>query len=78
MVFRKSPCVNRKACKKDAEVTLDPTILLGADKWSEIAECDCNEPYVFVYSVMPQISLVNFARKLAKEKNMKVIFYRVR
>ncbi|MEE1317873.1 MAG: polysaccharide pyruvyl transferase family protein [Ruminococcus sp.] len=61
-------------CKKNAEVTLDPTILLGADKWGEIAECDCNEPYVFVYSVMPQISLVNFACKLAEEKNMKVIF----
>lgn len=61
-------------CKKEAVVTLDPTILLSADKWSEIAECDCNEPYVFVYSVMPQISLVNYACKLAKEKNMKVIF----
>ena len=61
-------------CKKEAEVNLDPTILLNAEKWSEVAECDCDEPYVFVYSVMPQISLVNFALKLAKEKKMKVIF----
>lgn len=59
---------------KESEVHLDPTILLGADKWSEIAQCDTTEPYVLVYSVMPQISLVDFACKLAEEKNMKVIF----
>ena len=59
---------------KESEVHLDPTILLSADKWSEIAQCDTTEPYVLVYSVMPQISLVDFAVKLAKEKNMKVIY----
>ncbi|MEE0060023.1 MAG: polysaccharide pyruvyl transferase family protein [Acutalibacteraceae bacterium] len=64
----------KELCQKEAVVTLDPTILLSAEKWSEIAECDINEPYVFVYSVMPQISLVEFACKLAKEKNMKVVF----
>ena len=59
---------------KESEVHLDPTLLLSADKWSEIAQCDTTEPYVLVYSVMPQISLIDFACKLAEEKNMKVIF----
>jgi len=61
-------------CNKEAVVNLDPTFLLTAEKWGEIAECDCNEPYVFVYSVMPHYDLVKFARKLAQENNMKVIF----
>lgn len=61
-------------CNKEAQVSLDPTLLLSAEKWGEIAKCDCKEPYVLVYSVMPQISLVDFACKLAKSKNMKVIF----
>lgn len=64
----------KELCGKPAEINLDPTLLLGADKWSEIAQAPANEPYVLIYTVMPQISLVDFARKLAKEKNMKIIF----
>ena len=67
--------LTKELCGKDAFVSLDPTILLNADKWSEIAQApSTSEPYILIYTVMPQISLVDFARKLAKEKNMKIIF----
>lgn len=59
---------------KDAVLNLDPTILLGADKWGKIAKTNVTEPYVLVFTVMPQISLIKFAKKLGKEKNMKVIY----
>lgn len=64
----------KELCGKEAVVNLDPTLLLGADKWSEIAQAPANEPYILIYTVMPQISLVDFACNLAKEKNMKVIY----
>ncbi len=65
----------KELCNKESEVSLDPTLLLGEKKWSEIAETSCDEPYILIYTVMPQISLLSFAEKLSVEKGgMKIIY----
>lgn len=60
-------------CGKTAVVSLDPTMLLDAAKWRAIAKGKEQAPYILVYSLMMEKGPLEFARKLAKEKNMKVI-----
>lgn len=66
-------CHVKELCGKTAEVSLDPTMLLSAEKWREIAVSREQEPYILVYSLMMEKGPLEFARKLAKEKKMKVI-----
>lgn len=60
-------------CGKTAEVSVDPTMLLRAEEWEKLAVDPEEEPYILVYSLMREKGPLKFARKLAKEKNMKVI-----
>lgn len=60
-------------CGKTAEVSVDPTMLLRAEEWEKLAVDPEEKPYILVYSLMREKGPLKFARKLAKEKNMKVI-----
>lgn len=59
---------------KDAYTHLDPSLLLSADEWSEIAVRKLQQPYILIYTANPPISLVEFAKKLSEEKNMPIYY----
>lgn len=64
--------------KKQCEVVLDPTLLLNKSRWEKLIvenERLEKEKYIFVYIIAPTPSLLNFARKLGKEKKAKVICF---
>ena len=62
---------------KNASVVLDPTLLLNYDEWKEIMpkECENKEKYIFVYLIAYTPTILEFARKFAKEKGYKIICF---
>ena len=63
----------QQLCQKEAKVHLDPSMLLSKEQWSEIAQVKEEQPYILIYTLWEKPGLMEFARKLAKEKNMKII-----
>ncbi len=55
----------------DAPVVLDPVLLLKRDEWETLIS-PIEQKYVFVYQAEKQPSLIEFAKKIAKKKGMKV------
>lgn len=62
--------------RDDVHVDIDPTLLLNQENWEELVgkEGPVKGDYIFIYSVHPQNHMIEYAKKLAKEKNMKVIY----
>lgn len=54
---------------------LDPTLLLSKEEWLEFLgkHKKEKEPFIFVYNLNRNVHVKNFALKLAKEKNLKII-----
>lgn len=63
---------------RDVPVTLDPTLLLSKEEWNVIAgdEKQFGEPYVFAYFLGANKSYREEAKKLAKEKQLKIVTLR--
>lgn len=59
---------------KTAETHLDPTLLISPDEWKKIAVSKINKPYILIFTANPPVSLVNFALKLSKEKNLPIYY----
>lgn len=59
---------------RDAETHLDPSLLLSAEQWSKIAVRKVDKPYLLIFTANPQISLISFAKKLAKEKGLDIYY----
>lgn len=59
---------------RDAVTHLDPSLLLSTDEWSKIAVRKINKPYILVFTANPPSSLVSFAKKLSKEKNLPIYY----
>lgn len=57
---------------RTAETHLDPTLLISADEWKKIAVSKIDKPYILIFTANPAVSLVDFALKLSKEKNLPV------
>jgi len=57
---------------RTAETHLDPTLLISADEWKKIAVSKIDKPYILIFTANPAVSLVDFAIKLSKEKNLPV------
>lgn len=58
---------------KDIEWVLDPTLLLKSSEWLKIANNRKVNNYVLVYKITEDPKLYYCARKIAKEKNCKII-----
>lgn len=58
----------------DMEVNIDPTFLLSSDTYNDIAVKPSEEKYVLVFSVNMPVNLLEYAKKLAALKNLKVIY----
>lgn len=66
-------------CGLDADVVLDPTLLLNRDAWEKLASKSHrnkqqDEKYVLVYTVDPPYLLHEVALKYARQHNFKIIF----
>ncbi len=61
---------------KDAEVVLDPTLMLDEDEWSSLAaksKINVEESYIFCYFLGETQAHRDFARELAKVKSLKLV-----
>ncbi len=63
--------------KKESQVVLDPTLLLNEHEWEKLIKSERieKEKYIFVYIIAYTPTLLEFARKLGKERNCKVICF---
>ncbi len=63
---------------RDVEITLDPTLLLNSSDWNNIIDKtnieNINYDYILLYIIAPNNDIIEFARKLAKKKNCKIIY----
>ena len=54
---------------------LDPTLLYDGNYWRKFASQRLiNEPYIFVYMLRPDRGVIELARRVAKEKNCKIVY----
>lgn len=59
---------------KRVEVVLDPTLLLDKQEYEKILiEPKIKEKYLFIYCVLPDKRLIKIAKKIAKQKGLKII-----
>lgn len=60
---------------KNVDVSLDPTLLLSKNEWGKIAiDTKKNEEYLLLYTVDKPVKLIDYARRIAREKNLKIIY----
>ena len=60
---------------KEAVQHVDPTLTLSATEWKKLVkEKPCKENYVFMYTVMDPVKSYQFAKKLADEKGLTLIY----
>lgn len=56
---------------------VDPTFLLGKQKWEKIAvKPVIKEPYILYFALSPNIDLLNYAIKISKESGIRLINFR--
>lgn len=61
--------------KREATVVLDPTLLVTKEQWNEISpENNQSEKYILVYLLAETKSIFKFAKTLAKDKNLKIVY----
>lgn len=71
--FSSKSLVNTPSTLKSV-VSADPTLLLSSSQWeSLIADSPADSEYIFVYDVLKNKSLYDYALRLSEKKNMKVI-----
>lgn len=59
----------------DAQVVLDPTLLLGGEDWSKVARPSRQtKGYVFAYSVSERRKTLSHARRIARRMNADLVF----
>ncbi len=60
---------------KEAEAVCDPSLLLTLEEWDALAiDTPEKEPYLLAYQMVPSRTFVNFVKKVAKKKSLKVIY----
>ena len=69
--------VVRELTGRNSELVLDPTLLLNKYEWENMINNERieKEKYIFVYVIAYTPTLLEFARKLGKERNCKVICF---
>lgn len=64
-----------EALEREVEVCVDPTLLLSAEDWDEIAgKKKTGERYVFLYMLGDDIKVKKLAEKFAKQKSLRLVF----
>lgn len=63
-----------EALNRNSVVSIDPSCLLSADTWNNIAEKPKEKDYVLLYTLEKSAKLESLAKELAKKHNTKVIY----
>ena len=64
-----------KILHKRVEVVSDPCMLLSKDEWKKVTKIpDIKKPYILVYQLSVSPDIVNMAKKISKQENLKIIF----
>lgn len=62
-------------CGKSAVIVPDPTLLLNQKEWYDLCIAPKEKkPYILVYKITKADKLLEFAKNLAKEKGLKIIY----
>lgn len=62
-------------CNIDSYLCLDPTLLLGSDKWSTFCQPPKQDKkYILIYRVQPPKNLINYAKKLSEQTGYEIIY----
>lgn len=65
----------KSECSLNASVNLDPTLILGADKWKSFAKKpDINKKYILIYTIQPPVNLIKYAKILAEKTGCELIY----
>lgn len=64
----------KQATGREVPVVLDPTLLLTEKDWSAVANDVPQKGYILVYTVLYSDGLLDYARKLSKEKGLPVLY----
>lgn len=60
--------------QREAEIVLDPTLLLGYNDWGRIErQVKVPQKYILIYQIRKSSNLSRYALEIAREKNMQVI-----
>ncbi len=64
----------KKVYDSEILINVDPTVLIEKEEWNEIADASNlnHSKYIFVYVMQPSNELYEVAKKLAKEKGLKI------
>lgn len=65
----------RELQQDEAKVHCDPTLLLSAQEWSEVASPARGERYILIYHVLKPDYLIEKAMELSKKTGLKVILF---
>lgn len=62
-------------CCKECSLMPDPTLLLDAEKWSEVSkEPNIKNPYILIYKITKEENLISFAKKLSRETGLPIVY----
>ena len=59
---------------REAEVNIDPTLLLTKQQWDKISKPVINEPYIFLFNVRKSVRLIDYAKKLSQKTGLKIYY----
>lgn len=64
----------KETCRIDAHRVTDPAFLLSREEWLSYSKSPKEKEYIFVYQVQSDVQVLDFAKKLAKERNCQIVF----
>lgn len=66
----------RKECDLRASVHLDPTLILGAERWKAFCQPPQrqNKKYILIYTIQPPVNLISYAKRLAEETGAELLY----
>ena len=65
----------KKVINKNAQVTLDPTLLLDKNGWKPLIKAPkIKNKYILLYIVAPNKNIIKFAKKIAKERKCQIVY----
>ncbi len=68
--------VIKEICGRDANVVVDPTMLLSSEQWTAfISECGENMPYLLCYFLHGNSFARHVALEIAKKRNLKIVVF---
>lgn len=61
----------KKLIDRDCVISVDPVFLINKDKWLSISQKPkIKKKYIIIYEMLESINMINFAKKMAREKNL--------